>query len=74
MRGLIRRREGGKRMEKNKDTPQARYSKKYLKKYMLEFNMRTDADILEFFQSVPNKRQLLLTLLREEMERVENSR
>lgn len=61
-------------MEKKKNTPQARYARKYLKKYSLEFNTRTDADIIEFFDSVPNKRQLLLTLLREEMERVENSR
>lgn len=43
------------------------YIKRSYKQIKFELNKNTDADILEFLETVPNKQGLLKQLLREEM-------
>ena len=45
------------------------YIKRAYKQIKFELNKNTDADILDFLESVPNKQGLIKKLLREEMAR-----
>lgn len=45
------------------------YIKRAYKQIKLELNKNTDADILDFLETVPNKQGLIKKLLREEMAR-----
>lgn len=42
-----------------------RYADKALRKMTFAFNRNTDADVLDFLDQSPNKRNLILTALRE---------
>lgn len=47
------------------------YSMKYMKentvKYYIQFHKSTDSDVIKYFESIGNKRQYLLGLIREDM-------
>ena len=45
------------------------YIKRSYKQIKFELNKNTDADILDFLETVPNKQGLIKKLLREEMAR-----
>lgn len=48
------------------------WDKANTKQFHLKFNLRTDADILSFLKSAPNKQGLIKRLIREEIARIEN--
>lgn len=47
----------------------AKYKKKAVKKYLIELNRSTDADLIEFLDAQSNKQGLIKQLLREHMEK-----
>lgn len=55
--------------DKNKYSPQRRYDKKNLVQVKLALNKATDADLIEWLESQPNKAGLIKRLLREEMKK-----
>lgn len=46
-----------------------RYQDKYIVRYQIKLNRRTDPDLIEYLDRQPNKTGLIKRLLREEMER-----
>ena len=50
--------------ENKRLTPQERYVKKNIKRYVLHLNKKTDVDIFDKFEREPNKMGLLKKLLR----------
>ena len=52
-------------VKKNKYAPQERYKKRNVKQIALQFNIKTDADILECLNSQPNKIGFIKKLIRE---------
>ena len=46
------------------ETPQQRYSKKYMKNVALPINTKTEQDIIEKLNSVPNKSGYIKQLIR----------
>lgn len=46
-----------------------KFEKERLVQIKLALNDRTDADVIEFLETVDNKRALILRLIREEMQR-----
>lgn len=52
-----------------KETPQDRYLKNKTKQIALRFNIVSDADIIEFLETVPNKQGLIKKLIRDELNR-----
>ncbi len=51
-------------MEKEKYKYQKKYAKKNVKKLNIDLNINTDKDVIDFLDTLPNKRQFLLTLIR----------
>lgn len=51
-------------MEKKKATPQERYAKKYVKQFKFDCVTRTEQDIIEKLESVPNKAGYIKQLIR----------
>lgn len=47
----------------------AKYSRKNTKRYAVEFNLKTDADIITFLDMQDNKQGLIKRLLRDEMKK-----
>ena len=56
-------------MASDKLTPQARYDAAHTTQVMLKLNLRTDSDILERLQSVPNRQGYIKRLIRQDMEK-----
>lgn len=52
-----------------KKTPKRRYYGKTIRKFVVEFNRNTEADLLAKFEQVPNKQRLIKDLLRKEFEK-----
>lgn len=50
--------------EDKKITPQERYAKKYVKQFKIDCVTRTEADIIEKLESVPNKAGYIKSLIR----------
>lgn len=53
-------------MEK-KQTPQDRYDRNNTKRLYIKLNLKTDADILAYLESVPNKQGKIKELIRKEI-------
>ena len=51
-----------------KMTPQERYKKKNIKQLKIELNLKTDEDILQKLESVPNKAGYIKSLIRKDIE------
>ena len=51
-------------MEKRKMTPQERYAKKYKKQFKIDLITRTEQDIIDKLESVPNKAGYIKRLIR----------
>ena len=51
-------------MEGRKETPQERYAKKYKKQYKIDCITRTEQDIIQKLESVPNKAGYIKQLIR----------
>ena len=51
-------------MENRKETPQERYAKKYKKQYKIDCITRTEQDIIQKLESVPNKAGYIKQLIR----------
>lgn len=49
-------------------TPQERYKKKNIKQLKIELNLKTDEDILQKLESVPNKAGYIKSLIRKDIE------
>lgn len=50
-------------------TQQARYDKANTKLYQIKLNRNTDADLMSYLESLPNRQGHIKELLRREMER-----
>lgn len=50
-----------------KSTPQARYDAAHTTQVTLKLNLRTDSDILDRLQTVPNKQGYIKSLIREDL-------
>lgn len=55
-------------MEKKKMTPQERYIKKYRKQFKFDCVTKTEQDIIEKLESVPNKAGYIKRLIRADIE------
>ena len=51
--------------EKKKEKPQNKYNKNNTVQYAFRLNKNTDAELIEFFNSVKNKSGLIKNLLKE---------
>lgn len=51
-------------MDKRKMTPQERYAKKYRRQYKMDCITRTEQDIIQKLDSVPNKAGYIKQLIR----------
>ena len=49
------------------DTPQTKYNKQYLTTITLRLNKKTDADILNKLDNVPNKQGYIKQLIRQDI-------
>lgn len=56
-------------MNKEKETPQERYAKKYKKRYSLDCFTSTEQDIINKLESVPNRAGYLKTLIRQDLQK-----
>ena len=54
-------------MGTDKLTPQARYDAAHTTQVTLKLNLRTDSDILDRLQSVPNRQGYIKRLIREDL-------
>ena len=52
-----------------KITPQERYNKKNVKQVKFNFNIRTDADIIEQLEKQPNKQGYIKQLIRNDIKK-----
>lgn len=48
-------------------TPQERYKKKNIKQLKFELNLKTDADIIQKLENIPNKTGYIKKLIREDI-------
>lgn len=55
-------------MEERKMTPQDRYAKKYKKQYKIDCITRTEQDIIDKLESVPNRAGYIKQLIRADIE------
>ena len=55
-------------METRRETPQDRYEKKMLRRFILKLNRKTDADILDHLEGVENFQGYIKSLIRASME------
>lgn len=58
-----------KAIETRKETPQDRYHKAHTKSYVIRMMKRTEADIIEKLESVPNKAGYIKSLIRADIEK-----
>lgn len=56
-------------MAKTKAQIQASYEKKHVRGVSIKLNRRTDADIIEKIESVPNKQKYIKGLIREDIKK-----
>lgn len=56
--------------EIRKEKPQNRYNKNNTTQYAFRLNKNTDAELIEFFNSVENKSRLIKDLLKEYLKKV----
>ena len=54
-------------MNPDKLSPQARYDAAHTTQVTLKLNLRTDSDILDRLQTVPNKQGYIKSLIREDL-------
>lgn len=50
-------------------TPQARYDSKNTIQFKMKLNLKTDADIIEYLNSQPNKQGAIKELIRKELQK-----
>ena len=58
-------------MEKKKFAPQEKYQKENIQRVVLKLNKKTDADIIEWLESLDNKQGTIKEILRKHIERGE---
>lgn len=54
-------------VERVKYAPQKKYQKKSIKQVKIDLNLNTDADIIEFLETVENRQGYLKELIRKDM-------
>lgn len=64
---LVENTQEGKVMAKDNPTPHERYERENTKRMTFKFNLKTDADILEKLNSVPNKLGYIKSVIRADL-------